>query len=195
MSGDDRAFVLLLIDRLLGKHQTRAGGEGRDHVQRAAATLPVVAAARGLAVDGDQLGRVGPEALRPIAKAGLKPVRIEAVHHRPQPIGARRPEVELGKAPQEGQMIASPQRDLVIILTIGDRRRDHQEQYLAQQVAYLGRLARIIDRGKMLQKRPKLRRPERRANLFMHDQSLQRDVISHESRQASAGNQNLNALT
>src|SRR4051812_25312396 len=55
---DGGDLVRLFGDRLLAKHQALAAGPGRDEVKRLAALGAVVAALRGLAVDGDDLRTV-----------------------------------------------------------------------------------------------------------------------------------------
>src|SRR3954452_8915775 len=57
-------------------------------MQRLLARAPVMAAPGGLAVDGDQLGRVRPSLADPTHEAGREHLRIHAVHQRAQPIRA-----------------------------------------------------------------------------------------------------------
>jgi hypothetical protein len=56
-SGD---LVGFFLDRLLAQHEPAAGGEGRHQMQGLLAGLAIVAAARGLAVDGNERGLVRP---------------------------------------------------------------------------------------------------------------------------------------
>jgi hypothetical protein len=127
-----------------------------------------MAAARRLAVERDELRSVGAQRQRPVGEAGLEEARIDPVHHHPQPIRTGCSEVELGKGAQEGAMLLAPQRDLVIVLTVGDRRRHDQEQNLAQRVHDLRRLARILDPPEMVQKPAQPRRSKRCLDLPIH---------------------------
>jgi hypothetical protein len=96
--GDRGTLVFFLVHRLLCQHQALAGGPGRDQMQGAAAARAVLRAARGLAVDRDEIGSVRPQTPRPVGKAGLKQLRIDPVHHHPQPVLAGHPD----RAPRQG---------------------------------------------------------------------------------------------
>jgi hypothetical protein len=51
--GDSGDLVAPRLDGLLAEHEPARGGESRGQMQRSLARRPVMAAARGLAVDGD----------------------------------------------------------------------------------------------------------------------------------------------
>jgi len=53
-------FIGLVGDRLLSEHQSAGRGEGGNQMQRRGAGAAIVTAARTLAVDGDEIGTVGP---------------------------------------------------------------------------------------------------------------------------------------
>src|SRR3954451_11278937 len=57
-------------------------------MERLLAGAPVMAAPRGLTIDGDQLGRVRPSLVHPTHEAGREHLRIHAVHQSAQPIRA-----------------------------------------------------------------------------------------------------------
>ncbi len=78
-NGDD--FVGFLIDRLLRQNQAPTSGPGADHAQRLAALGARVGSSRGLAVDGDDVGRALAQRLDPGGKASLKQNRVERVDH------------------------------------------------------------------------------------------------------------------
>jgi hypothetical protein len=58
--GDGSQLVGPLGHRLLTEHQTAGRSEGGDQVEASLASRAVVAAARGLAVDDDELWSIGP---------------------------------------------------------------------------------------------------------------------------------------
>src|SRR3954447_4418352 len=70
------------------EHKALVGCEGRDEMERLLAGAPVMAAPRGLTIDGDQLGRVRPSLVHPTHEAGREHLRIHAVHQSAQPIRA-----------------------------------------------------------------------------------------------------------
>jgi hypothetical protein len=49
------------------------------------------------------------------------------------------------------KVLFAPQRDLVVILAVGDRGRDNQEQHLPERIHDLGRRARVLDPAEMVQ--------------------------------------------
>lgn len=80
-TGDGGDLVALVVDRLLAEHEALAGGPGRDGVQGGPPLRPGVAAPRGLAVDGDEIGLGLAQALDPGGKAGLEEVGVEGADH------------------------------------------------------------------------------------------------------------------
>ena len=57
---DGGQFAGLVDDGFLAEHQVAGGGEGRDEVDGDGAGREIVAAARGLAIDGDEVRPVKP---------------------------------------------------------------------------------------------------------------------------------------
>src|SRR3546814_14622342 len=68
------------------------------------------------------------------------------------------------KAPQEREMRLAPGGDVIVVVAVGDRAADRQQQHLRQRTRHTPRIARVLDLRKMLQKRsqPRLRRERRR---------------------------------
>jgi len=73
------------------------------------------------------VGLVRPALGHPRRKAGRKQLRIDPVHDRPQPIGARDAVVKLTETPQERQVSRPPIDDIVIVIAAGNRAAYHQE--------------------------------------------------------------------
>jgi hypothetical protein len=67
---DGGEFIGLVGHGLLGEHEAGGGGEGGDEVERRGAGAAVVAAARGLAVDGDEAGLLRPVLPHPGGEGG-----------------------------------------------------------------------------------------------------------------------------
>ena len=105
---DGGDLVGFFVDRLLAQHQPAVGGEGRDQMQGLLPALAVVAAPRGLAVDRHQVGLVRPAFGHPRRKTGRKQLRIDPIHDRAQPVGARDAVVKL-REPRRKDRCASPQ--------------------------------------------------------------------------------------
>ena len=111
----------------------------------------VVAAAGGLAVDGDELCPVGPGLAHPGGKGGRKQRRADAVHQNGQPAPAG-DAVCVGQVlAQEAQMRLTPVGNGFIVVAIGDRVAHHQQQHLTQWMQDAVDVAGIVDVGKVLQ--------------------------------------------
>jgi hypothetical protein len=65
------------------------GGEGGHQMQGALAVLSIMAAARGLAVDGNTVWIVRPAFGDPRRRPGFEHVRIDPIHHGAHLVGAR----------------------------------------------------------------------------------------------------------
>src|SRR3954454_15080803 len=86
---DGGDLVRLTRYRLLPEHQPLAGGPGGDEVQGTAPLAPGVGAARGLAVDRDDVGLRRAQALDPAGEAALEQGRVERGDHLAQGVVAR----------------------------------------------------------------------------------------------------------
>jgi len=124
---DGGRFVGFVVDRLLSENQMAVGGEGGNQMQRRPSLGPVVAAAHGLAVDGDHVERIGPAGADPVHEAGGEQVRIDPVHHDVEPAPRGNSPVERQKPPQELEMVVTPISDGVETVALGDRGADAQQ--------------------------------------------------------------------
>ena len=127
--------------------------------------LAVVAAPRGLAVDGHKVGLGRPALGHPRRKAGREQLRIDPVHDRPQPIGARDAVVKLTETPQERQVSLPPIDDVVIVIAAGNRAAYHQEQNFPQRIGDFPRLPRILDHRQVVEQQPQPRLGRKRFRL------------------------------
>ncbi len=133
------------------------GGKGRDEVKRRLARGAVMAPARGLAVEGDQGGRVRPKLARPAHEASRKQPGIHAVHRDVQPPRPWNAVVAGQKAAQEWQMVLAPGGDIVEIIVGSDGCASDQKQHLGQRMGDPPCLARVFDLRKMVQQAAKAR--------------------------------------
>ena len=97
-------------------------------MQRGFAGGAVVAATRGLAVDGDELRGIAAQFARPGHEAIREQVRIEAVEKEIEPAGARHAMVIGQETAQEVEMGLAPGGDVVEVVAGSDAGADHQEQ-------------------------------------------------------------------
>lgn len=121
-------FVGLFLGRLLAKDDLLARRPGGDEMQGIAALAPVMAAPRGLAINGDDLGIIVAQAADPGHEAGFKQLRVQRREHVTQHIVARDAAFVGVKASEKGQMLDAPQRCFYEVARPGDRRRQHQKQ-------------------------------------------------------------------
>ena len=115
------------------------------------AGFSIVAAARGLAVDGHEIGLVRPAFGHPRRKAGREQVWIDPIHHCAQPIDAGDAEVKLREATQERQVRFAPIDNVVVVVATRNRSAHDQKQNFAQGIRDLPRLPRILDRRKVIE--------------------------------------------
>ena len=120
-------------------------------MQRRFARAAVAAAPQALAVERDQVGRIGPKRQSPVHEASFEQLRIDPVEQRPQPVLARNPEEILGVAPQERQVQFAPIGDLVVVVASSHAGAGDQKQHLPQRIADLGRFARVRDTAEVIQ--------------------------------------------
>ena len=115
---------------LLTQHQTLAAGPSGHEVQRLAPLGAGMAAARGLAVDGDNVGLHLAQRLHPRHEAGLEQLGIERVDHVVQRVVGRDAVPEGQEPAQERQLLAAPQPCLDKVVRPGQGRGQHQQQEL-----------------------------------------------------------------
>jgi len=115
---------------LLAEHQAAGGGERRDEVERGHPFCAVMAAARGLAIDGDELRASGPGLAHPGGEGGRERGGVDAVHEdgEPAPAGGA---VLVGQvAAQEAEVGLAPCGDVVVVVAVGHGGADHEQQDL-----------------------------------------------------------------
>src|SRR3546814_7693344 len=98
----------------------------------------------------DLLGAIGP--LAGLIGGQVVGFRFLAVTFR-QPAPTRHAVVIGQKAPQEREMRLAPGGDVIVVVAVGDRAADRQQQHLRQRMRHTPRIARVLDLRKMLQKR------------------------------------------
>jgi hypothetical protein len=121
-------------------------GRDDDH-QRQGPLLSARSAARGLAVDGDELRPVRPCLPHPCAEGRRKQDRIDPVHQQRQPAAGGNAAI-IGKMPaQERNMPAAPGGDCFVVVAIGHRAAHdkHKQQHFRQGMRHAQRLTRILN--------------------------------------------------
>jgi len=154
---DGGDFVGLLRYAQLCQGQPRRGRIGTERVQGFAPVAPVVSPPRRLAVDGDELMAARPLCRHPILEAVREQRRIDPIEEMAQPTFAGDSVMIVQEPPQEVEIMLPPVGNLVEIVTGGDRRAGHQQQYLLERVHHPPGFAAIVEVGKMLQKHRKSR--------------------------------------
>ena len=84
--------------------------------------------------------------------------RIDPVHHDGQPAPRRHAAVERQEAAREGDMLFAPDGDRIVIVAIGDRPADRQEQKLRHGKRHAAQLAGIVDAREMIEQQSRARR-------------------------------------
>ena len=121
--------------------------------------LPVVAAARGLAVDGDEPGLLRPALAHPGGEGGGEERGVDPVHQDGEPALAGHA-VRVGQMPaEEIEVRRPPGGDVLVIVAVGDRAADHQQQHLRQRVQDAPHVARVLDLGEVIEQRREARLP------------------------------------
>ena len=131
---DGGDLVGLVGGRLLAEHQTLARRPGRHEVERPTPPRPVVAAARRLTVDGDDVGLPVAQRLHPFGKAALEQLRIDAVHHVIERVVGRDAPLEGQEAAQKLQPRLAPKLDLDEVVHAAQRSAQHHKQDLPQRI-------------------------------------------------------------
>src|SRR5271166_5732936 len=119
--------------------------------------LAIVAAARGLAVEGDKVRALRPGLAHPGGESRREQRRVDLVHQQRQPAPARNA-VMIGQiAAQKPEMRRSPRGNRFIVVAVGDRAANDEKQYLRQRMSHPPMVAGVLDPAEMIQKRPKAR--------------------------------------
>jgi hypothetical protein len=103
-----------------------------------------MAAARGLAVDGDEIGLGLAQPGHPGGEARLEPIRVERAEHGAQRVVAGDARGVGPEAAQEGQLLLAPELDLDEIVRAGQGGAEQEQQDLGQGVEHLGLLPRVL---------------------------------------------------
>ena len=140
-------------------------------MQRRPSGGAVVAAAHGLAVDGDRVERRGPAGAHPVHEAGGEQARIDPVHHDVEPAPRGNAPVEGQESPQEREMGLSPVGDGVETVAFGDRGAHAHKQNLVQLVRHAFRTALVLDPGEMIKQKPQPRRLGGSVRRGVHEQA------------------------
>ena len=131
--GDRGEFARLVGDGLLRQHQPGGGGEGRDEVERCRAGAPIVAAARGLAVDRHEAGLVGPALPHPVREGGGEERGVDPVHQDGEPAFAGHA-VRVGQVPaEEVEVRGAPGGDVLVVVAVGDGTKNSDEKQAQQE--------------------------------------------------------------
>ncbi|MBV8852832.1 MAG: hypothetical protein JOY91_05500 [Sinobacteraceae bacterium] len=132
----------------LAEHQAAGGGEGRNQVERRRTRGPVMAAARGFAVNGEPVGTIRPALAHPGGADGLEQRRMDPVHQdgQPAPAGHTR-----RGAAQKVQVCLAPGGDMVIVVAVGEAAADPQQQDLWERIEDAADIARILDLRQVLE--------------------------------------------
>src|SRR6266699_1483098 len=87
----------------------------------------------------------------PGLETGGKQHRIDAVHDHPQPVMTGNAVVEFRHGTQEIEIYLAPIGDVLVIVTVGDRAADDEQNDLAQRIHDLPGLAGVLDGRKMIE--------------------------------------------
>jgi hypothetical protein len=159
---------------LLPQDQTLAAGPGRYGVERAFLRPP--RPARGLAIDGDDVRVTIVQVRDPGGKTRGKQLGRQGVHHVIERIVGGNATLEGQKAAQKIFLAPRPAFDFNEILPSCHRAAQDHQQDFRQRINHFPSLARIVQRRKMIQKRP-----------CRHGESLRFEAL-YESQQAAYRN-------
>ena len=156
---DRGELVRLVGDRLLGQHQAGGGGEGGDEMERPGAGTPVVAAARGLAVDRHEAGLLRPAFPDPGGEGGGEEAGIDPVHQDGEPALAGHAML-VGQVPaQEVEMRRAPGGDVLVVVAVGNGAANHEQQHLGERMQDPPHVARVLHLREVIEQRRKARLP------------------------------------
>ena len=148
--GAQRRLVGLVGYRLLAQHEAVGGGEGRDEVDGGGPRGTVVAAARGLAVDDDEVRAIGPGLAHPGGEGGREQGGIDPVHQDGEPAAAGDTMPVGQMAAQEVQVGLAPGGDVVVVVAVGHGAADYQQQDFGKRMGDTTNVAWIVDGGAVL---------------------------------------------
>ena len=163
--GDGGDLVGLLGHAELRQRQPGVGRVGAERMQGLEPLALVVGAARGLAVDGDEVVPARPQRRDPAVETAPEQDRIDPVDQVAQPAFAGNSMMERREPPQKIEMMLAPGDDVVEIVAGGDGGAGQQQQDFGQRIDDPPRLAFVRRARKNASKaRPRApgasRRPE-----------------------------------
>jgi hypothetical protein len=130
--------------------------------------LELYAAARGLAVDGDEGGLLRPALPHPAGEGGGEERRVDAIHQDGQPALAGNA-VRVGQVPaEEAEMRRAPGGDVLVVVAVGYGAADDQQQDLVEPVGDPPHVARVLHHGEVVEQRGKARPPGLRLDRQCH---------------------------
>lgn len=149
----DRHDLVRLLRHLdLTEHQALPRGEGGDHVDRRLGTLLLVAAARGLAIDGDNPGRRTGRGRHPGDEALLERLRIQTGEKGAELVVRGRAVGERTEPAQQCELLLAEPGDVHDRLSSRQHRQQAEQQHLVERVDHLAALARVRQTLEMRQK-------------------------------------------
>ena len=173
---DGGDLVSLFRDAELGQRQPGVGRVGAERMEGLQALGFVVRAARGLAVDGDQVVPAGPERLDPVLETAPEQDRIDPVDQSAQPPLTGNAEMKRREPAQKLEVVPAPRGDIVEIVARRDGGAGQKQKHLGQRIHHPPGLALVIEAGKMLQKqgqpRPRQRLVSQRIGRIVHARAL-----------------------
>jgi hypothetical protein len=126
-------------------------------MQRRTPLAAIVAAARGLAVNGHQVRRIRPHRRRPGLETLGKQRRVDAVHQDAQPAHAGHTVMIGQETAQKRQIVRAPVGNVLEVVARRDRAADRQKQNLRQRMGHPPTLPIVLDQRKMVQQQPQAR--------------------------------------
>jgi len=136
----------------LRQREACVGRVGAERVQRLQSFALVACAARGFAIDGDEVVPPRPQRLDPALETAPEQHGIDAVDQSAQPALAGNPVMEGREPAQKVEMMLAPGDDAVKIVAGRDGRAGQKKEHLRQRIHHPPGLALVRERGKMLQK-------------------------------------------
>ena len=114
--GNSRDFIGLLGHAQLAQDQPGVARVGTQRVQRFKSLALIVCAARGLAVNGNEIMPVGPELLDPAFETLSEQNRVDAIDQALKPAHAGNAEMKLREPSQKIEMLLSPCHDVLEVV-------------------------------------------------------------------------------
>lgn len=98
-------------------------------MKRRGAVAAITAATGCLAIDGNKIRPFGPHLPDPGRETGREQSGVDPIHQQSLPATTGNAVMERQQFPQKRQMRFSLRRDVLVVVTIGDRTAHRQKQY------------------------------------------------------------------